>query len=126
MSCPVILVWHSSHLVGGEAWSGQKLELRVDVFIDSSLSIGENGKAFRVAFALSAFGFQEANLALQGMGLDQALPKRGPVPNNVARMYDGPPGPAKAMLQKPRVHRICSLLWILSSPSLRFQCSLHQ
>lgn len=52
MSCPVILVWHSSHLVGGEAWSGQKLELRVDVFIDSSLSIGENGKAFRVAFAL--------------------------------------------------------------------------
>lgn len=29
-----------------------------------------------------------------GLGLDQALPKRGPVPNNVARMYDAPPGPA--------------------------------
>ncbi len=46
------------------------------------------------------------------MGLDQALPKRGPVPNNVARVYDGPPGPAlKAVLQQPHcVHRICSLL----------------
>lgn len=34
--------------------------------------------------------------AWSGMGLDQALPKRGPVPNNVARLYDGPPGPARS------------------------------
>eukprot|EP00434_Breviolum_minutum_P035283 symbB.v1.2.031225.t3/scaffold3600.1/size53445/5 len=39
--------------------------------------------------------------AWSGMGLDQALPKRGPVPNNVARMYDGPPGPAKAQPRSP-------------------------
>ncbi|CAK9072512.1 unnamed protein product [Durusdinium trenchii] len=36
--------------------------------------------------------------AWSGMGLDQALPKRGPVPNNVARLYDIPSGP----VQKPR------------------------
>eukprot|EP00435_Cladocopium_sp_Y103_P019741 s856_g4.t2 len=47
--------------------------------------------------------------AWSGLGLDQALPKRGPVPNNVARMYDGPPGPAwKAQQtrspQGPRVY----------------------
>ena len=34
--------------------------------------------------------------AWSGMGLDQALPKRGAVPNNVARLYDGPPGPARS------------------------------
>ena len=48
------------------------------------------------------------------MGLDAALPKRGPVPNNVARMYDGPPGPGwKATA--PRSKEFCVFAVVLSS-----------